>query len=128
MKVAAKIGACRAGARAVRAPCDRTAVALQARDGKSKAPAAPGGGLFPAFWVRVRVPCRGVGARARTLGLGRRARAGSARALGLEAGVSKLEGELAVILLAAILGWLVGGWIGLGVVAAIVVWLIAAAW
>ena len=42
--------------------------------------------------------------------------------------MSKLEGELAVILLAAILGWLVGGWIGLGVVAAIVVWLIAAAW
>lgn len=98
------------GARAVRVPCDRTAVALQARVGKSKAPAASGGGLFPAFgvrvlvynrreaieiagaarahrvnrlaeaafgWpfllgqqVRVRVPCIGCGARARTFLMG----------------------------------------------------------
>jgi hypothetical protein len=50
-----------------------------------------------------------------------------ARTLGLEVYVSKLEGELAVILLAFILGWLVGGWIGLAVVAAILVYLIAAA-
>ena len=53
-------------ARAVRVPCDRTAVALQARGGKSKAPAALGGGLFPALRVRVRVPCNGCGAGART--------------------------------------------------------------
>lgn len=33
--------------------------------------------------------------------------------------MGRLEGELIVILLALILGWLVGGWIGMGIAVAV---------
>lgn len=42
--------------------------------------------------------------------------------------MSKLEAELIVVLLAAGLGWLVGGWIGLAVVAAVVAYVAALTW
>jgi hypothetical protein len=38
--------------------------------------------------------------------------------------MSRLDGELIVILLAAILGWMVAGWFGLLLVAVIVGWIV----
>lgn len=42
--------------------------------------------------------------------------------------MSKLEAELIVILLALILGWLVGGWIGLGGAVLVLGYLAALDW
>ena len=42
--------------------------------------------------------------------------------------MTKLEAELIVILLALILGWLVGGWIGLIGAVAVLGYLAAASW
>jgi len=57
----ALFGAFGGAARAVRQLCGRYAVAGSRREGKSKAPAASGGGLFPCKGVRALALSRGVG-------------------------------------------------------------------
>lgn len=42
--------------------------------------------------------------------------------------MSKLETDLVVVLGAAILGWLVAGWIGLAIAAAVVAYVAALTW
>lgn len=116
--------ALRSHALALRPHCGRTAGAGWGRHG----PAALGGGL-PLRGVRSHPKACGRSLRGKrvrshcTVGVwGMRAHCNAT--LSQNHHMSRLDGELIVILLAAILRWMVAGWFGLLLVAVIVGWIV----